>query len=1027
MKEPTITQSLEPVVTNNSETTPTNILPENQGDSQFGNYKIIHKIGGGGMGEVYLAHDRKLDRRIALKILNPKLTNNPEYLKRFKQEARAASALNHPYILTIYEFGENDDGVHFIASEYVEGETLNKFWIAENVDLLKKLDILIGIASALSAAHEAKIVHRDIKPENIIVRPDGYIKVVDFGLVKLIEGFKNEDTDSELVTQPLVSTNPGMIMGTASYMSPEQAKGKDVDARTDIFSFGVVMYEMLAGYLPFKGDSAMDIIAAILHKEPKPLENTEITGDIKRIIEKSLKKDRIERYQSMTDMMLDLKEARRELEFQHKLEQNSQPGGSEGETQFNINRTTAETLHVGKISSEIIVPAVSTRRFSYFPMAMIAILFAASSIVLWWFLFSGGDRTAKTNDLLQGALKTQKITNWANAAGELSTTASFSGDGRFVAFGSTESGTTSIWVKQTNTGDAIQLTKDEYYNRFPIWSPNGEEVAYYSKRGDSRGLWRVAQMGGQQKLITENIGVESKPVFWSKSGKIYFQSENELFTVDSNSGEVNKLTDFTASGIRARSITVSPDESQVEFLIVENDIWKINVKPINTSEITNVAESKTQIDNVVWHPDGKRLLFSQKKEEFYQIFSTELTENDPVQITFADGDSFIQDISFDGSRILFSTVTEAVDLWKINTDDADEQLVASQIDGELWADVSPDNSAIVYQSIRNLRQGSNLRNGSIMMRSTSKDDRPMQLAENGFLPQWSADGKTVAFLKLTGKDYEIWRVASTGDMLKRIFADGVRGMEYSLSPYLNAQVKHLSWSPKDSVLAFPATRDGVSNIWSVSADGSNEQKLSANQDRNQSLFCPIWASDGKRIAFSSYMVSEDGKGTRTYFIWFYDIEKNEQVKLLETEEAIKLLGWSENEDELIFAVKKESKEFTLTPPEIPVHAVSLTTGEKRDLVVLKDTYFYNIQLSHDRKSIAFASRSSDNDDVWISPVKGGEPRRLTENKDARLYFSSLAWSPDGKSIFFGKQTRFTLLSMLIDQKVTEEKNEKSDE
>ena len=189
----------------------------------------------------------------------------------------------------------------------------------------QKLDILIRIASALSAAHEAGIIHRDIKPENIIVRPDGYIKVLDFGLVKLIEGSKTSEADSEVATLPLVQTNPGMIMGTASYMSPEQAKGKEVDARTDIFSFGIVLYEMVAGYLPFKGDSAMDMIAAILHKEPKPLNDAEIPHELKRIIEKTLKKDRNERYQTMKDLLLDLKEVRRELDFQHKLEQSSQP------------------------------------------------------------------------------------------------------------------------------------------------------------------------------------------------------------------------------------------------------------------------------------------------------------------------------------------------------------------------------------------------------------------------------------------------------------------------------------------------------------------------------------------------------------------------------------------------------------------------------------------------------------------------------------------------------------------------------
>ena len=232
---------------------------------------------------------------------------------------------------------------------------------------------------------------------------------------------------------------------------------------------------------------------------------------------------------------------------------------------------------------------------------------------------------------------------------------------------------------------------------------------------------------------------------------------------------------------------------------------------------------------------------------------------------------------------------------------------------------------------------------------------------------------------------------------------------------------------KDSYLAFPAKKEDISNIWLVSADGSDERKLSTNQDSNQSFCCPIWSSDGNKIAYSSQTKKADSEGKIKYFIWFYDTETKEQQKILETEEVIKLLGWSENEDELIFAVKKDNKEFTMTPPEIPIRTASLKTGEQRNLTVLKDTYFNNIHLSPDRKSIAFTSRSSGNDDVWISPLKGGELRNLTGNNDPRLYYSSLAWTPDGKSIFFGKQTRFTLLSMLINQKAMEEKNEKSNE
>ena len=993
---------------------------------RFGNYKILSKIGKGGMGEVYLAQDVHLERKVAIKLLPPKLTNDEKYLQRFKQEARAASALNHPYILTVFEFGENSDGVHFIVTELVEGQTLNKFCENDEPDLSHKLDVLIKIASALCAAHEAGIIHRDIKPENIIVRPDGFIKVLDFGLAKLIGGYKTIEEASEAETFPLVQTNPGMIIGTASYMSPEQAKGKDVDVRTDVFSFGIVIYEVITGHLPFNGDSVIEMIAAILHNEPKPIGEAGIPHEIKRIIEKTLKKDRNERYQTMKDLLLDLKEFRRELDFQYKLEHSLQPNEAEAKTQINKTGTAAETMIVNAAQDTVQIPP--RKRFSYLQIALGVLLVALAGVAVWQLGIKQADQTADDPQTAANSYKSYEITNWANAAGELSSTAAFSGDGKFIAFGSTETGTTSIWIKQTNTGDAIQITKDEFYNRYPVWSPNGEEIVYFSKRGDTYGLWRVSLLGGQTKLIADGIDNESKPRRWSKSGKIYFQGSYNLFAADAQSGQVSKITDFSSSGVPVKIIKISPDESKIAFLNVENGSWKIRTKPTDGDQVTDAFESKTPIENIVWHPDGKSLLFSRKTEEFYQIYSIDLSaESSPLRLSSGDGDSFVQDISSDGARILYSTVTETSDLWKTDTNDGKESLTASQIDAELWADAAPDSSAIVYQSIKNLRQGSNLLNGSIVMQPISKTGRPLRLAEDGFLPQWSPDGKTIVFLKPASQKMEIWKVANTGDQLKRISAEGATGLAYSISPYLQTQVKHLSWSPKNSFLAFPAARNGISNLWLVSADGTDERQITSNQDGNQSLYCPIWASDGNKIAFTSYMRSPIAGEKSKYSVWFYDMQTNSAQKALETEEIVRLLGWTHTANELIFSVRKDDKAFTLTPPEIPVRAVSLKTGEQRSLTTLKNAYFNNIYLSPDSRSIAFTSRSSGKDDVYIAPLEGGEPRKLTNNNDPRLYFSSLSWTPDGKSIFFGKQTRFTLLSMLVNQKMLEEKNEKSNE
>lgn len=982
---------------------------------QFGNYKIIRKIGSGGMGDVYLAQDTNLNRKVALKVLPEKLTSDPQYLNRFKQEARAASALNHPYILTIFEFGQNKEGAQFIVSEFVEGQTLNKFCANEEPDLAHKLDILISIASALSAAHEAGIVHRDIKPENIIVRPDGYVKVLDFGLAKLIENH-NPASGSESATFPLVHTNPGMVIGTASFMSPEQAKGKEVDARSDIFSFGVVIYVVISEHLPFTGNSAMEIIAAILHTEPKPLNDAEVPREIERIIEKSLKKDREERYQTMKDLLLDLKEVRRELDFRHKLEQRSFAEESQAKTQNNKTGAAAETLVLNLPQNTVPMPPV--KWLSNLQIFLLISVIAFAGFLVWWLTAERVKQPAVTQP---GLLRTYEITNWANTAGELSSAASFSRDGKFVAFGSTETGATSIWVRQTEKGDAIQITKDDFYNRYPVWSPNGDEIVYYSKRGDSFGLWRVSLLGGEKRLVADKVESESKPRLWSKTGKIYYQGIYNLFAADAETGEISQITDFHATGTPVKTIKISPDESQIAFLSIENDTWKIKIKPVGGGQPTEIINSKKPIENIVWQPDGKSVLYSQKTDEFYQIYSVGLSGGEPVRLSSGDNDSFVQDISSDGARILFSSVTETADLWKIETETAKESLKASQIEAELWADVSPDGSKIAYQSIKYLRQGSNLLNGSIVIQTDSKEGNPLRAAESGFSPQWSPDGKTLAFLKLANLKLEIWRVSETGDQLKRISTEGIDGLEYSITPYLKLQVKHLSWSPDGSVLAFPSKKDDISNIWIVSADGSEQRKLTANTDADLYLNCPIWSSDARRLAFSSQTRKRDADGKIKYSVWLYEIGINAQQKLLEIGETVRLLGWSKNEGELIYAVKKNEQTFTFTPPETLIQAISIKTGERRSLMTLKNAYFNNIYLSPDRTMIAFTSRLGGQDDIWISRLEGA-PRKLTGNNDPRLFYSSLAWSPDGKLIYFGKQIRFTMLSILTDQKTMEEKN-----
>jgi serine/threonine protein kinase len=281
-------------------------------------YEIVTQLGAGGMGEVYLAQDTRLNRKVALKVLPTDLINDRQRLLRFEREAQAASALNHPNILTIHEIGV-EGNIHFIAAEFIEGETLRKKLQTERLEIEETLNIATQVASALEAAHKSGIVHRDIKPENVILREDGLVKVLDFGLAKLTEKGGVATAATEEPTRALMRTMPGAVIGTAAYMSPEQARGKEVDARTDIFSLGAVLYEMLTGRLPFAGETASDIIAAILKVEPAPLDaNTPL--ELQRIVRKSLQKNADERYQTAKDLLIDLNALKQEQDFTAALE-----------------------------------------------------------------------------------------------------------------------------------------------------------------------------------------------------------------------------------------------------------------------------------------------------------------------------------------------------------------------------------------------------------------------------------------------------------------------------------------------------------------------------------------------------------------------------------------------------------------------------------------------------------------------------------------------------------------------------------
>ncbi|MDQ3667465.1 MAG: protein kinase [Acidobacteriota bacterium] len=370
---------------------------EPRSDPHISHYRVLKKLGVGGMGEVYLAEDLTLGRQVAVKVLSHELTDNPEHLRRFEREARAASALNHPNILTVYEIGEAD-GAHFIATEFIEGESLSQRMKRGAMGLLEVLDIGIQIASALAAAHEARIVHRDIKRDNIMVREDHLVKVLDFGLAKLVQQEAHE-LDSEGITKALHKTTPGVVMGTAEYMSPEQARGHEVDERTDIWSLGVVLYRMVTGNTPFSGETISDVIASILKTDPPPLINEAepVPRELEQIISKALRKNREDRYQHIKDLLIDLKGCKQELEFAAKLER-SLPPGKTGKQNLRqtasaaaVETHSATDIHTSS-SAEYIVSEIKRHKLGATALVVLFGL-AALGVFAYSRYFAGSDRT----------------------------------------------------------------------------------------------------------------------------------------------------------------------------------------------------------------------------------------------------------------------------------------------------------------------------------------------------------------------------------------------------------------------------------------------------------------------------------------------------------------------------------------------------------------------------------------------------------------------------------------------------------
>jgi Tol biopolymer transport system component len=430
------------------------------------------------------------------------------------------------------------------------------------------------------------------------------------------------------------------------------------------------------------------------------------------------------------------------------------------------------------------------------------------------------------------------------------------------------------------------------------------------------------------------------------------------------------------------------------------------MQQLDSGSTHEIASSKNQVDYLAWSPDSESVIFSSSIDGTYQI-SEAGPGRDSVLLSNGNDGFFVQDVSFDGSKILYGSASETSDLWTTSVEEPKPSIIANDVAAEFWADISPDGKSVAFQSVR---QTDRPFSGSVWVRPANGS--PVTVSPSGFSPVWSNNGQWIAFFKRTEAGIEIWRVRPTGDEALKLAGGSIGGPDYTATPYFKVGTSHLSWSPDDTSVAYSASLDGVSNIWLAGLDGTHLATLTKNEERTDSYCCPIWSPAGKSVIFTSLATKEMSPRQATYRIWIHQLESSERRMLFESKVPFRLVGLSRDGTNAIITERADPADLTATPKSTNVYSLSLQTGAKSKVNALENAYIHNVHLSRDREHIAFTSRKDGITTLWTVPVNGGTPKQLFVENDPKVLISSLTWSPDGRSIAFGKQTRTHLLSML---------------
>jgi len=912
----------------------------------LGHYKILEPIGAGGMGEVYKATDTKLDRPIALKILPAALVTDPDRVRRFIGEAKAASALNHPHIITIYEIGEAQldtgnpqDIAHYIAMEYVSGATLHVKIHREHLELKKLLDYFAQTADGLAKAHAAGIVHRDLKPENIMVTEDGYAKILDFGLAKLIEADEPAAASSgdagEAATAMMDQTRPGVVMGTIGYMSPEQAQGKTVDQRSDVFSFGCILYEAATRHKPFQGDSVIDSLHKIVYGQAPPIANTnpDAPAELQRIIRKCLAKDAAERYQSIKDIAIDLRDLIREYDSQARvsgiyapqptLSQGYQPVTGPHSAQFAMTESqTIVTAPSGPVTGGAVsaVAQASTGRRN----AMTAGLLVLGVVVaIAVYLLISQKRANPAGPFFQNT-SISKLTSTGRALGAV-----ISPDGKYVVHIVNEAGTQGLWVRQTATSSNVPIVPPDEGTYVGLTFSRDANYVYYvkgAKDSTIRGLYQVPVLGGTPRKLIDDV---DSPITFSRDGKRFAfvrhsPSESALILVNADGSGEQKLVTYKIPDVFLQ-VEWSPDDKVIAASTRKiTGGFRQEMVAIQISDGTEKvigSQKWIAVGGFAWLADGSGLVMSALDQtpgsRQLQIW----------QLTYPEGKA--KRLTNDLNN--YTGVSLSADSRSLVTVQADT--VAN-----LW--VAPDGDA---NHARQITSGS------------GRYDQ-VSLARDGRLVYMSNASGTV----------DIWLMDADGKNQKQLTSDA------GVNVFPGA-------SPDGRFVVFDSNRGGnpvVFNIWRVGIDGSNPRQLTQGEGE----YFPTATPDGKWVVYTPLT-----SGTKLS-LWKVPIDGGDPTQINERL-AVKPIVSPDGK----WVAFQTSGDQPMSGPKLGI--VPFDGGQPLKLLDIK---FIQYRWSADGKAILYIDSKEGVSNIWSQPIDGGPPKQLTKFTADQIF--SFDWSQDGKTM-----------------------------